>query len=473
MCYERKFLFFCVCALVCSFLFVLITQHANLPPYRQHVNAAPSYTLVFPSSSGGHGNSTSSFTSSGGRAAPVVSAASTGSSSFSSWSPPPTSNDALTSDYSRLIDLTNFEFLINTPCTASPPLSLYVVLVHSAVQNFEKRRLIRNTWGAKVAVYFFLGQIDSPPPPPPSSSSSRSSSSPSEETLLAAATNQSKVEQESAEFGDIVQGNFYDSYRNLTYKHAMVFKWSVYYCRDVKYILKVDDDTFVNVPKLERFFVHSLSRFGARNLLMCVKIMYRRVERTFRSKWRVSFSEYEKRYYPPYCFGFAILYSPDMIYKLYVLLQTGEKFFWIDDVFVTGIVFAQLNMTQGVFADVDKHHHVSSDSDPWTLNGVSSSVVSSSSSRKRTSTDSYCLVLDDWTVYNPVDDLFAIIYEPNFASKYEYLYNVTFLLPQTSATSGGSCVGAGARTPGRCSFVSSCWWPLYFLVVLHCFLLER
>ena len=41
---------------------------------------------------------------------------------------------------------------------------------------------------------------------------------------------QSRVEDEAAQFGDIVQGNFDESYRHLAYKHIMGLKWAATYC---------------------------------------------------------------------------------------------------------------------------------------------------------------------------------------------------------------------------------------------------
>ena len=45
---------------------------------------------------------------------------------------------------------------------------------------------------------------------------------------------------------DIVQEDFLDAYKNLTYKGIMALKWISTYCRQTKYVLKVDDDIVVN-----------------------------------------------------------------------------------------------------------------------------------------------------------------------------------------------------------------------------------
>lgn len=69
------------------------------------------------------------------------------------------------------------------------------------------------------------------------------------------------------------------------------------------------------------------------------------VKRSYRSKWRVSYKEYPHRRYPTYCNGWAIIYSPDVIYKLYTEAQV-TPFFWIDDVHFTGTIAVKQNITQ-------------------------------------------------------------------------------------------------------------------------------
>ena len=51
--------------------------------------------------------------------------------------------------------------------------------------------------------------------------------------------------------GDIIQENFLDSYNNLTLKSIFILKYIKNNCKNkVQYVLKCDDDTFINVPNL-------------------------------------------------------------------------------------------------------------------------------------------------------------------------------------------------------------------------------
>lgn len=259
-------------------------------------------------------------------------------------------NELPKSDFSKLIDLHDFKFTINQlPCrsnnynnrnstynsvndedniitddgnvnenTNSGPLVL--ILVHSAPNNYKKRLHIRETWGSLdtslIKLIFLLGAVNN--------------------TNL-----QHKIELENNMFSDIVQGNFIDSYRNMTYKHVMALKWFIYYCPNAKFLLKIDDDVFINTP----YLIDYLNRYAKRsNLLFCQVIYWARVKRSFRSKWRVSTKEYSNRYYPPYCPGYAIIYSPDIIHNLYNQAQI-TPYFWIDDVHITGTLAQKINIT--------------------------------------------------------------------------------------------------------------------------------
>uniref|UniRef100_A0A182JRX3 Hexosyltransferase n=1 Tax=Anopheles christyi TaxID=43041 RepID=A0A182JRX3_9DIPT len=288
------------------------------------------------------------------RQAPTASSSGSGSSSSSSTQS--TASLTLASswgdtlpndDYTSLIDLKDFKFTINhdycgtrtamagssrrrrslkradalwgtrSPGTASPPLVL--VLIHSAPANLAKRNTIRATWGqpeARARLIFLMGAVNT-------------------------SASQRAIERESRLHDDIVQGNFVDAYRNMTYKHVMALKWFVYHCPGAQYVLKTDDDVFINTPIL----YNALQRVvPQRNLLLCQLVTKLSVKRTHRSKWFVSWREYPARYYPPHCPGYSILYSPDVAWQLYREAQR-QPFFWIDDVHITGTVAQQVNVT--------------------------------------------------------------------------------------------------------------------------------
>lgn len=224
------------------------------------------------------------------------------------------------SDYFQLINTTDFTFeILNKVCSNSSVLLL--ILVHSSPKNFAKRKTIRDTWGQnkeRVRVAFMLGSV-------------------TDKNLQELLLEENKIH------ADIIQGSFLDAYRNMTYKHVMSLKYAVYHCSHAKYVLKTDDDIFVNMPTVLGFLNYGLSPNGADNLMLCVLVRNAMVLRSYRSKWRVSFKEYPYREYPPYCIGWAILYSPDVVFALYKAAQVN-KYFWIDDVHITGILADQMHI---------------------------------------------------------------------------------------------------------------------------------
>ncbi|EFA01052.2 Lactosylceramide 1,3-N-acetyl-beta-D-glucosaminyltransferase-like Protein [Tribolium castaneum] len=60
-------------------------------------------------------------------------------------------------------------------------------------------------------------------------------------------------------------------------------------------------------------------------------------------------TEYAAKTYPPYCPGWAVLYSPDVVFDLYREAQKTD-YFWIDDVHITGTLIEKIRLKH---VDVD------------------------------------------------------------------------------------------------------------------------
>ena len=225
----------------------------------------------------------------------------------------------------------NFSYLINNPdlCDSSEDIGLFV-WVHSGPANLRRRIALRETWAnqknvphavGKVQMVFFLGAIHN-------------------------ITLQNRLVYENELYGDLVQEDYADGYRNLTYKAMSGLKWITRYCHNIKLILKTDDDMVIDTKSL---FIHlnHVARYPEKpivNTILCDVWMNRAVERNKGMKWSVSKNEYRRERYPTYCPGLALLMSPDLVTKLWENSQK-VKFFWVDDVFFTGLLVEQLNVT--------------------------------------------------------------------------------------------------------------------------------
>jgi len=123
----------------------------------------------------------------------------------------------------------NFSYILNpeySVCDNSNSSIYLLVYVHSGPTNYQRRIVIRETWATRtlfpdLRLVFMIGKsID--------------------QNLMKA------IAYENELYRDIVQEDFIDAYKNLTYKGVMALKWISTYCSKTKYVLKVDDDIVVN-----------------------------------------------------------------------------------------------------------------------------------------------------------------------------------------------------------------------------------
>ena len=217
-----------------------------------------------------------------------------------------------------------FTHILSPQSSCSPNIHLFI-FVHTAPLHFENRWFIRNTWGnpaqykqIRMELIFVMG-----------------------------ATNDNKVqsliEHEESQYRDILQEDFIDSYKNMTYKYMAGLKYVNENCKKVPLILKTDDDILINMFSVFKLIAR-LPNYPCHGLLMCHTVSKPHVFRDSGSKWSVPHSDWPEKYYPDYCMGLFVLMSKDIIEPLYQrALHT--PYFWIDDVFITGIIRKLINVT--------------------------------------------------------------------------------------------------------------------------------
>ena len=66
---------------------------------------------------------------------------------------------------------------------------------------------------------------------------------------------QRSLEEESQEYGDLVQGDFLDNYHNLSYKGIMGNLWVAEFCSQAEFLVKTDDDMFVDMYEVKTCFI--------------------------------------------------------------------------------------------------------------------------------------------------------------------------------------------------------------------------
>ena len=200
-------------------------------------------------------------------------------------------------------------------CLEATPL---LVLVHSSPANRGLRQTLRDTWARNraghIRTVFVVGD-------------------PTNNELTEA------LIEEGEQNGDLLQGDFVDSYRNLTTKHLLALSWAVLHCNIASWVLKTDDDQFVDTLHLPQLLDEL--RTSPEDLLFLCQILRRGPERDPMSKWYISEEEYPGSSYPPYCAGWAYLTTLPTIKALLKAAPSLPQL-WIDDLYVTGLVAAAL-----------------------------------------------------------------------------------------------------------------------------------
>ncbi|XP_044765255.1 beta-1,3-galactosyltransferase 5-like [Coccinella septempunctata] len=189
-----------------------------------------------------------------------------------------------------------------------------LIAVTSAPSHENARTAIRETWGnfairKDIAVAFMLGIS-------------------SNETV------NSNIKREQNLFGDIIQGKFIDTYDNLTLKTISMLEWVDKFCSKANYVLKTDDDMFINISRLLDFILKRTRETRA---------IYGRLAKKWKpirnkkSKYYISPQQYKPAIFPDFTTGPAYLLPATLAKELYIS-ALNHTYFKLEDVFITGIV---------------------------------------------------------------------------------------------------------------------------------------
>ena len=142
--------------------------------------------------------------------------------------------------------------------TVEPPNHTLVVLVVSARPHFSQRELIRQTWASK-EVLSAETNLRMPNASSPPRSLRETQAYPSAKVLFVVGRpattldnneNSARLAEEHEVYGDIVQVPVVDVYANLIYKVLCAIDATVEEHWPAAFIMKVDDDTYVDLPML-------------------------------------------------------------------------------------------------------------------------------------------------------------------------------------------------------------------------------
>jgi len=120
---------------------------------------------------------------------------------------------------------------------------------------------------------------------------------------------------------------------NLSYKGVAALKWITSYCSHALYVMKCDDDVFVNMFALLKH-LHDLDVHNfRRRLIIC--LMWRRMHVLRQGKWGIPTDQLPDDLYPVYCSGMGFVLTTDAAVAMY-RVSFYVEFQWVDDAYITG-----------------------------------------------------------------------------------------------------------------------------------------
>lgn len=157
------------------------------------------------------------------------------------------------------------------------------------------------------------------------------------------------IQLEAQIYDDIVQVDFFDSYRNVTLKSYSTLRWQVKMCNNAKYYFNTDSDVIV----FPEYLLEYVTRMETQNnsIIGYCKLNGAVVVRNKESKWYVPKEVYPDDWYIPHCLGCGYVSTGDVPLKLINALEGGPdnwkrwKDMPIDDVVFTGILVKDANVT--------------------------------------------------------------------------------------------------------------------------------
>ena len=215
-------------------------------------------------------------------------------------------------------------------CSTTSSKLNFVIYVHSFIHNWNRRQALRRTYAnpklfknVRFQVIFFLG-------------------------LSKVIGVQEAIKKEFDEYGDIVQGDFIDAYRNMTLKAIFALSWLSNHCSEADYALKIDDDTFLNLFEMISVMQKNLD---GRLVVICPLWLNQSMpvlrDRKECMKWCVSFRQFRASAFPQFCSGLSYTLSGALVRRLVEAVER-TPFFWIDDVYITGLLMKNVTDTEHV-----------------------------------------------------------------------------------------------------------------------------
>ena len=203
-------------------------------------------------------------------------------------------------------------FNASTVCQKSEML-LSLIVVISAPKNADRRNAIRKSWGKKsTALVFLVGK----------------------------SAQYDDILKEAEEFGDVAFTANEDNYENLALKTLVAFDWQLEFCPQAEFLVKVDDDVFMQPRRLNQLLRGVL---GKTPIILGNAVSGWKPGRVESHKYFVPESVYNETFYPTFVTGPSYAVSKDAVEMLFEA-ALNAKYIHLEDVFITGILAERLKI---------------------------------------------------------------------------------------------------------------------------------
>jgi len=204
-----------------------------------------------------------------------------------------------------------------------------LICVQSAVNHTKRRNLIRKTW-AKVQktlpakVIFLIG-------------------------VSSDEGDKKQIIDESIQNHDLLQEDFMDTYNNLTLKSMFMLKFSqTLSSSSVKYLMKVDDDSYINLRRLSDYVTIIDKRCNKKCIIGHVlgpdsPVIRPDFVEDEVPKWAVPSYIYQKETFPNAVSGSGYIISQAMVPCLFKS-GLGIPFLNLEDIFITGLAASKCHI---------------------------------------------------------------------------------------------------------------------------------
>jgi len=151
-----------------------------------------------------------------------------------------------------------------------------------------------------------------------------------------------RLESEANEFDDMIMINSNENYTNIIRKHFALIEWSIDYCTNVSYVIKLDDDVFVNIQLLLRNILVNEELSPNEKFIYCNNVENAKPIKDKESEWRVDDRLYPYEFYPPFCESFAYVTN---IPTLKTVREQSRMvpMFYLDNMYLTGMLLFGLD----------------------------------------------------------------------------------------------------------------------------------